>query len=47
MSLTYPFHQPPKAFTYEELNRDFYETVERFMRVEVHPWVGDRSLVPS
>jgi pimeloyl-ACP methyl ester carboxylesterase len=47
MSLTYPFHQPPRAFTYDELNRDFYETVERFMRVEVHPWAGGGSLVTS
>ena len=34
VSLTYPFHQPPRAFTYEELNRDFYETVETFMQVK-------------
>lgn len=33
VSLTYPFHQPPKAFTYDELNRDFYETVNTFMQV--------------
>ena len=31
VSLTYPFHQPPRAFTYDELNRDFYETVDTFM----------------
>lgn len=30
--LTYPYHQPPVSFTYEELNRDFYETVDEFMR---------------
>jgi len=29
--LTYPFHQPPAPFTYEELNRDFCETVNAFM----------------
>jgi pimeloyl-ACP methyl ester carboxylesterase len=29
--LLYPFHQPPCAFTYEELNRDFYKTVDTFM----------------
>jgi pimeloyl-ACP methyl ester carboxylesterase len=29
--LFYPFHQPPYAFTYEQLNRDFYKTVDRFM----------------
>jgi hypothetical protein len=29
--LGYPFHQPPAPFTYEELNRDFYATVDSFM----------------
>ncbi len=29
--LLYPFHQPPRVFTYEELNRDFYKTVDRFV----------------
>lgn len=29
--LLYPFHQPPGAFTYEELNRNFYKTVNMFM----------------
>jgi pimeloyl-ACP methyl ester carboxylesterase len=32
VKLYYPFHQPPAPFTYEELNRDFYETVNSFMR---------------
>ena len=31
--LTYPFHQPPRAFTFEELNEGFYGTVDAFMRV--------------
>jgi pimeloyl-ACP methyl ester carboxylesterase len=31
--LTYPYHQPPKPFTYEELNRDFFDTVDAFMQV--------------
>lgn len=31
--LTLPYHQPPKPFTYEELNRDFFETVNEFMHV--------------
>lgn len=30
--LTYPFHQPPRPFTFEELNEGFYETVNAFMR---------------
>jgi len=29
--LSYPFHQPPAPFTYEELNRDFFETVNSFL----------------
>jgi len=29
--LQYPFHQPPGAFTYDELNRDFFHTVDSFM----------------
>jgi pimeloyl-ACP methyl ester carboxylesterase len=29
--LLYPFHQPPEAFSYEELNRNFYKTVDSFM----------------
>ena len=33
--LSYPFHQPPRAFTYEELNRDFYATVDTFMRIKI------------
>jgi pimeloyl-ACP methyl ester carboxylesterase len=33
--LTFPYHQPPKPFTYEELNQDFFATVDDFMRV--HP----------
>jgi len=31
LELHYPFHQPPKPFTYEELNRDFGETVDLFL----------------
>jgi hypothetical protein len=32
--LKYPFHQPPAPFTYEELNRDFYETVDAFIKTK-------------
>ena len=32
VKLYYPFHQPPAPFTYEELNRDFYETVNSFIK---------------
>lgn len=31
--LTYPFHQPPQPFTFEELDRDFHATVEDFFHV--------------
>ena len=31
--LTFPFHQPPRPFTFEELNDGFYKTVDAFMRV--------------
>jgi pimeloyl-ACP methyl ester carboxylesterase len=31
--LTFPFHQPPRPFTFEELNEGFYKTVDSFMRV--------------
>ncbi len=30
--LHYPFHQPPAPFTFEELNRDFRETVNAFLQ---------------
>lgn len=32
VKLYYPYHQPPKPFTYEELNRDFHETVDSFLQ---------------
>ena len=31
--LFYPFHQPPGAFTYDELNWNFYKTVDDFIRL--------------
>lgn len=31
--LLYPFHQPPRAFTYEELNGTFYKTVDAFIGI--------------
>jgi pimeloyl-ACP methyl ester carboxylesterase len=31
--LFYPFHQPPGAFTYEELNQNFHKTVDDFIRL--------------
>ena len=32
VQLTYPFHQPPKPFTFQELNQGFYKTIDSFMR---------------
>ena len=32
VQLDYPYHQPPRPFTYEELNRDFYQTVDAFIQ---------------
>ena len=47
VKLSYPYHQPPTPFTYEELNRDFYETVNSFLRpvyeepIQVQtPWIS-------
>jgi len=34
LRLTYPFHQPPQPFTFAELNRDFFDTVNAFMHSE-------------
>ena len=31
VKLFYPYHQPPEPFTFEQLNRDFGETVEQFL----------------
>lgn len=31
--LFYPYHQPPRALIYEELNRNFYKTVDEFIRL--------------
>ena len=33
--LNFPYHQPPKPFTFEELNHGFFETVDTFM--QFHP----------
>ena len=31
MPLLYPIHQPPGAFTYDDLNKNFYKTVNMFI----------------
>ena len=40
LRLTYPFHQPPVPFTWEELTRDYYETVDSFVLSEAPIPVG-------
>ncbi|HSM69971.1 MAG TPA: alpha/beta hydrolase [Anaerolineales bacterium] len=32
VQLDYPFHQPPRPFTYKELNHDFNQTVDAFVQ---------------
>lgn len=32
VKLDYAYHQPPHPFTYDELNRDFYQTVNSFIQ---------------
>jgi len=32
LKLYYPYHQPPRPFTFDELNRDFRETVNDFIQ---------------
>jgi len=42
VQLTYPFHQPPRPFTYDELNRDFFETIDVFIQNGSH---NNRQLI--
>jgi len=44
LQLHYPFHQPPRPFTYEELNGTFYKTVYEFVTMST-PNREDESLV--
>ncbi|HSG42451.1 MAG TPA: alpha/beta hydrolase [Anaerolineales bacterium] len=37
VQLTYPFHQPPKPFTFQELNQGFHKTIDSFMQKESMP----------
>lgn len=41
--LDYPFHQPPRPFTFDELNTGFSPTVESFLAA---PWEGSRKGTP-
>jgi pimeloyl-ACP methyl ester carboxylesterase len=35
LPLLYPFHQPPRPFTYEELNGTFYKSVDMFVNTNM------------
>ena len=45
LPLLYPFHQPPRPFTYDELNGTFYKTVDSFMQASMPLEVGSSSIV--
>jgi pimeloyl-ACP methyl ester carboxylesterase len=40
VQLTYPFHQPPTPFTYDELNQGFHKTIDAFMGNAVSPAIS-------
>ncbi len=44
LPLQYPFHQPPRPFTYEELNGTFYKTVDEFVTLSA-PAEEETSIV--
>ena len=44
LPLLYPFHQPPRPFTYEELNKTFYKTVDTFVNTST-PVEAEASFV--
>jgi hypothetical protein len=46
LRLTYPFHQPPRPFTFDELNRDFSGTVETFLRGS-HPETSNAAMIET
>jgi len=47
LPLLYPFHQPPRPFTYEELNGTFYKTVDAFVNTTLSVRGEDSILQPS
>ena len=44
LPLLYPFHQPPRPFTYDELNGTFYKTVDVFVNTSI-PVMEEASIV--
>jgi hypothetical protein len=47
LPLLYPFHQPPRPFTYEELNGTFYKTLEMFIHKTMPIEQGTSIIQPS
>ena len=47
LPLLYPFHQPPRPFTYEELNGTFYKTVDMFINTTTPIEQGTSIIQPS
>lgn len=47
LPLLYPFHQPPRPFTYEELNGTFYKTVDMFINTTMPIEQGSSIMQPS
>lgn len=52
VKLDYPYHQPPTPFTYEELNRDFHQTVDAFLHPAQEeaipcpaPWIASPAVL--
>jgi hypothetical protein len=47
LPLHYPFHQPPRPFTYEELNGTFYKTVDEFVALSTPSEENDSIVQPA
>ena len=47
LPLLYPYHQPPRPFTYEELNGTFYKTVDEFVNMTMPARVDESIVRPS
>ena len=47
LPLLYPFHQPPRPFTFEELNGTFYKTVDMFVNMSTAVMESASLLQPS
>ena len=47
LQLHYPFHQPPRPFTYDELNGTFYKTVDAFVNTNLPAGENPSIVQPS